>query len=392
MNQSPLDRTSRAQHQTPCGQPCVAARESLPGLSGERHLKGPAAGRGETGVGQLFRVALLLVVMLATGGCGAWFVPAGGGRMRESDAENDVWWQQMPALASVELAQGERLQVVATTSIVADVVHQVGGNRIELTTLVRLGTDPHAFEPTPRDAAALADADVVFVNGAGLEAFLDDLLQSTGGDVPVVPVSYGLELHQLQDIAHVHDDPSSEDLAPADGESDPHVWFDPNNVTAWTRNIELALSALDPERSGMYSADAEAYRVQLEALDAWIERQVAQVPEGDRKLVTDHAVLSYFAERYGFEQAGAVLPGFSTLSEPSARALAALQTAIQAWDVKAIFVGQTTNPDLAERVADDMGVPLVALYTGSLSGPDGPAGDYLSFMRYDVTAIVQALR
>jgi ABC-type Zn uptake system ZnuABC Zn-binding protein ZnuA len=298
----------------------------------------------------------------------------------------------MPALSSVELAPDERLQVVATNTIVADVVRQVGGNRIQVTTLVGPGTDPHAFEPTPRDAAALADADVVFANGAGLEIFLEDLLQSAGGDVPVVPVSHGLELHQLRDVVHGRDEEGAEDDAPANGESDPHTWFDPNNVIVWSHNIERALSALDPESDTAYSANAEAYRSQLVALDVWIERQVALVDESERKLVSDHDVLSYFAERYGFEQAGAVLPGFSTLSEPSARDLAALQSAIRAWDVKAIFVGQTANPDIAKRVADDAGVALVALYTGSLSGPDGPAADYLSLMRYDVTAIVQALR
>ena len=125
---------------------------------------------------------------------------------------------------------------------------------------------------------------------------------------------------------------------------------------------------------------------------AWIEEQVATIPQLDRRLVTDHTVLGYFSERYGFEQAGAVFPGYSSLAEPSARELAGLQDAIAEQGVKAVFVGTTVNPDLASRVAEDTGARLVFLYTGALSEPSGPAGDYISFMKYNVGAIVDALR
>jgi ABC-type Zn uptake system ZnuABC Zn-binding protein ZnuA len=296
--------------------------------------------------------------------------------------EHEYLVDEMPSLSPVALGEGERLRVVATTSIVADVVQNVGGDLIDLATLLPLGADPHAFEPTPQDAAAVAGAHVVFANGAGLEVFLENLLASAGEGVAVVSVSSGIE---LLDLGAGHDEHQHEG-------ADPHVWFDPNNVIVWTHNVEHALSALDPANAGAYKANAEAYAAELKALDGWIQEQVAQVPEGNRKLVTDHASFGYFARRYGFEQVGAVFPGYSTLAEPSAQELAALEEAIRTHGVKAVFVGLSVNPTLAERVAEDTGTQVVFLYTGSLSEPGGPAGDYIAFMKYNVAAIVEALQ
>ncbi len=304
------------------------------------------------------------------------------------DASGSFEHNEIPHLEPVVLEEGERLRVVATTSIVADVVARVAGEEIELVRLLPLGADPHAFEPTPRDVAAVSDAHVIFVNGAGLEAFMDDLLESAGEDVPVVPLSVGIEL--LAFSGEHNDEHEEEDLAHESG--DPHTWFDPGNVRVWVENAEQALAALDPERGERYSANAAAYTAELVALDAWIREQVAQIPEGNRRLVTDHTTFSYFAEAYGFEQVGAIFPGYSTLSEPSAQELAVLEDAIERYAVPAIFVGKTVNPRMAEQVAGDTGVRLVFLYTGSLSEPGGPAGSYLDFMRYNVAAIVEGLR
>jgi ABC-type Zn uptake system ZnuABC Zn-binding protein ZnuA len=162
-------------------------------------------------------------------------------------------------------------------------------------------------------------------------------------------------------------------------------------VIAWTHNVAHALSALDPDNAVVYEASGSAYEAELKELDAWIREQLAQVPEKNRKLVTDHATFSYLAQQYGFQQLGAVFPGYSTLAQPSAQDLAELEDRIREFDVRAVFVGLTISPDLAERVADDTGVQLVFLYSGSLSEPGGPADDYLSFMRYNVSAIAEAL-
>lgn len=321
-------------------------------------------------------LALAVLYLALAGGCRPAVRPVQGSEQAD----------ERPALQPVVLAPGEKLQVVATTSIVADVVRNVGGDLIELTTLMPLGSDPHTFEPTPQDAAAVADAHVVFINGAGLELFLESLLQSMGSREKIVAVSQGIELRRLDEEHH------EEHEEQGHGDVDPHVWFDPLNVLVWTGNIEQALSRLDPHHASAYAANSAAYQVKLRELDAWIQEQVAQVPATRRRLLTDHTVFGYFAARYGFEQVGTLFPGLSTLAQPSARELAALTEAIRAYDVKALFVGTTVNPSLARQVAEDSGRRLVFLYTGSLSAPDGPAADYLSLMRYDVAAIVEALK
>ena len=167
--------------------------------------------------------------------------------------------------------------------------------------------------------------------------------------------------------------------------------MDPGNVMQWAGNIAEALAAQDPANADDYMARAAAYQAELAALDEWIVAQVNTIPEGQRQLVTDHDALGYFAARYGFEVVGAVIPGTSTVSEASAAEIAELEAAIADLGVAAIFVGTTVSDDLAARVAADTGVELVALYTGALSGPDGPAGSYLEMMRFNVAAIVAAL-
>ncbi len=173
---------------------------------------------------------------------------------------------------------------------------------------------------------------------------------------------------------------------------DPHIWFNPMNVVAWADTIEQTLVYADPSNEVAYAANANQYRIELQQLDEWISEQVAQVPAENRKLVTDHTAFNYFAQRYGFEQVGAVIPAYSTMAEPSAQELAALEDAIEEHNVPAIFVGNTVNPDLAQRVANDTGIELVRLYTGSLSEADGDAPTYLDLMRYDTNAMVNALK
>lgn len=302
--------------------------------------------------------------------------------------------EQVPRLIPVRLAAGEKLHVVATTSIVADVVAQIAGENIDLVVLMPPGTDPHSFEPTPQDAAAIADAHVVFINGIGLETFIDPLLASAGQGIAVVSVSQGADLLHLEEISALQTDTTDheEETHEHEGLYDPHVWFDPTQLVVWTHNIEAALSTLDPNHASAYHERAEAYRARLEALHQWIVQQIAQIPEKRRVLVSDHVELGYLARRYELRQVGAVIPGYSTLAEPSAQEMAALEDTIRSLGVRAIFVGRTVNPRLAERIAADTGIQIVFLYTGSLSAPDGPAPTYEALMRYNVTAIVNALR
>lgn len=290
------------------------------------------------------------------------------------------------------------LKVVATTTIVGDVVRQVGGDVIDLHVILPVNADPHTFEPTPQDLAIIAEADVVFVNGLGLEEFLDRLLRAAEAEGKVVVVSDGIQVRRMdEDHDDTDDHAEDEHIEDEDDrhdheEGDPHVWTDPANVIIWVENIQRAFANLDPANAQVYSANAEETIGQLIDLDDWISSQIVSVPEENRKLVTDHETFGYFADRYGFEQVGAVIPGFSTGVAPSAQELAGLVDRINELGVKAIFVGSTVNPDLARRVAEDAGLKIIPLYTDSLTDPSGEAGSYLDFMRTNVAAIVEALR
>lgn len=275
------------------------------------------------------------------------------------------------------------LQVVASTTIVGDVVAQVGGAAIDLTVLYPAGADPHTYEPTPRDLAAISKADVVFLNGAGLEESLISLLEANAPGA-IVALSDGIDLLTFE--GETGEEPD-EHLA-----GDPHTWMDPNNVILWVEAIAETLSALDPAHAGTYQENAAAYSASLQELDAWILEQVRQVPLENRKIVTDHLIFGYFGEAYGFIQAGALIEAFSTNAEPSAQDLASLEDLILREGIAVIFVGESINPALAEQVARETGIVVVHLYSGSLSEPGGEADSYLAYMRYNVEQIVAALK
>ncbi len=302
----------------------------------------------------------LLLLSLLLGGCGQVATPANTGK----------------------------LKVVATTTIVGDVVHQIGGDDIELKVLLPVGADPHSFAPSPQDLLTVHDAALIFANGAGLEEFLQPMLENAGGQGEVVALSDHLALLKganEETEAHATGDPHHHDY-------DPHTWTSPRNVMAWVPLIEEALSRHDPAHAEAYRTRAQAYHAELEALDQWVTEQIQQIPPERRVLVTDHLAFGYLAEHYGLRQIGAAVSSFSTLAEPDAQELAALEDAIRAHNVPAIFVGNTVNPALAERIAQDTGIKLVQLYTGSLTDAAGPAPTYVAYVRYNVTAIVEALR
>jgi manganese/iron transport system substrate-binding protein len=289
-------------------------------------------------------------------------------------------------LKPVSLGAGEKLKVVATTNIIGDVVRHIGDDRIELTTLIGIGAEAHTYVPKPADMAAVYDAHVLFVNGAGLEEGLRQMLEGVGGHAVQIQLTEGLELRSLPAETGTHG------IARGDhSNADPHVWFDVQNVIHWTETIEQVLSALDPSNAAVYKANAEAYIRELRDLDAWIVDQVATIPPAKRALVTDHPAFGYLAARYGLEQVGAVYP-VSPSSEPSAWDIAALEDTIRQYGVPAIFTESTVSPKLADQVAQDMGVKVVSLYTGSLGGPGSGAESYIDMMRYDVQTIVEALK
>jgi ABC-type Zn uptake system ZnuABC Zn-binding protein ZnuA len=458
------------------------------------------------------------------------------------------------------LAQTTPLQVVATTTIIADVAQNVGGELVEVTPLVPPDADVHAFQPAPADAARLAQANLVLVNGAGLEAFLGDLVENaanvnltvvsngidmlaSGEDEPeeadhgmhdmsmsgggvsagyltitnngsaddtlvsvttdaaamatlhetriehdmamMVPVENGLALPAGSTVAlepvglHIMLEGIQRDLitgtvdltlnfasgttltvtaeigdlppealtgteangitvsgawvrpaagAPPDehgdyagilgedadcgdplahedmhdheveehehGTCDPHVWTDPHNVMIWADNIAAAFAEADPANAETYRANAEAYKAQLTAVDEEIVQILANIPEAQRVLVTNHEFLGYFAARYDFEIVGVVLPGGTTLAEPDPQTLAALITTLNEVDVPAIIAEISDANRLAQVVAGETGrdIQIVTVYSDSLSAPDGPAPTYLDYLRYNANAIAAALQ
>lgn len=283
--------------------------------------------------------------------------------------------------------ENDRLKVVATTTIIGDVVSRVAGDEVNLFTLLVPGQNPHSFQPAPRDLILVSEADLIFINGLGLEEYLDDMLEGADPAGRVIIVSEGINFLTRGN----HDDVDEEDLHQDHQEQDPHVWLDPNNVKVWTENITNNLVAEDPDRADIYQSNAETYMNELDQLDSWIRDQVEQIPPENRRLVTDHTTFGYFAEEYGFTLMGAMIPTMTTEAETSGGQLAELVDRIRNYQVKAIFVGVDTDPTLSERIAEETGVQLVPLYFGSLTDGD-PAGTYLDFMKYNVDQIAGALK
>jgi ABC-type Zn uptake system ZnuABC Zn-binding protein ZnuA len=273
---------------------------------------------------------------------------------------------------------GSKLKILATTTIVGDIVSQVGGDRIVLSILMPAGTDPHDFQLRPQDASAFGEAQIIFSSGAGLEGFLQPMLESTNTTNKLVEVSKGIPLLPLPG----NNGPTG----------DPHTWMDPNNVIIWTENIATSLSAVAPNHSVEFQANAKTYISSLHDLDAWIRSEVAQIPLQNRLLVSDHAVLGYFASQYGFNQEGTITGSFSSDAAPSAREVAALEDKIRQMGVKAIFVSEAINQPLADQIAKDTGIKAVWIFHASLTSTGGLAQSYLELMRYNATAIREALK
>ena len=278
---------------------------------------------------------------------------------------------------------GGSLDVVATTSYLADIAQNVAGKRFEVGSLVPLGADPHAFEPAPSDLRKVVGADLMIVNGGGLEGPLLDTLKNAGGGETIVDASAGLTSRTPQ--------PGEPPLEST--ESDPHFWLDPVLVKTYVANIRDAFAKADPGGAAEYAANAAAYTKRLDELDAWITSQVATVPVADRKLVMDHASHGYFADRYGFSVVGTVIPSVGTGETPTAKQLSDLTAAIRASGAKAIFVETGENPKLAEQIAAETGITVVDdLLDHSLTDPGGVAPTYIDMMRFDTQRIVGALR
>ena len=274
-------------------------------------------------------------------------------------------------------ATGEGLQIVATTTMIADLARQIGGHRVAVKGIMAPGGDPHGYKPVPEDAQAISTADMVMVNGLHLEGWVDDLIANAGGtEKTVVTVTEGMPHRASPFDASV---------------PDPHVWFDVNRWRMAAKTVATALAKADPAGATTYAQNATLYDRQLAELDKWVRQRVEEVPVARRKLVTSHDAFGYFGDAYGFT----VVPvqGISTESEASTRDVVRVVEAVKEAGVPAIFVETSVNTKLIEQVARETGARVGgALYSDSTGPLDSSGGTYIGMVRDNVSLIVEGLR
>jgi zinc/manganese transport system substrate-binding protein len=272
--------------------------------------------------------------------------------------------------------RAKTLHVVASFSILADVVKQIGGSSITVKGLVPADGDPHEFEPTPDDARALKEADIAFLSGEGLESWFQRLANASGFKGEAVVVSTGIDTISMEENGKAV--------------TDPHVWNSARNVIIWANNIEKALSAASPEDAAVFRANAKGYAKQLEELDSYARDRIGAVPQEKRKVLTSHDAFGYFSRAYGVSFLSPI--GLSTESEASAGDVGRLIDQIKKEGVKVYFIENSNDPRLVQQIATATGAkPGGKLYVESLSSGDGPTRTYTAMFHYNVDQIVAAI-
>ena len=283
-------------------------------------------------------------------------------------------------------AAAEPLKVIASFSIIGDFAENVGGDRIELRTLVGPDSDAHVYEPRPADAAAMAGADVVLVNGLHFEGFLQRLVEASATSATVVELTKGVEPREMGGDAHGDEEADGH----GHGAIDPHAFQSIPNARIYVANIADAFCDADAEGCATYRANAAAYTARLEELDAKVRAAVAAVPVEKRTIITSHDAFGYFAHEYGLTFLAP--EGISTEAEASAADVAALIEQVRHDKASAIFIENITNRRLVEQIASETGVRIGGtLYSDALSVLDGPAATYLELMENNIGAIRGAI-
>jgi zinc/manganese transport system substrate-binding protein len=269
-----------------------------------------------------------------------------------------------------------KLPVVATFSILADFARNVGGNRIEVATLVGPNGDAHVYQPKPADAEKLAAARLILVNGLGLEGWIDRLIKASCAKAPVIVAARGIKPQELREEGRIG--------------LDPHAWQSIANAKIFAANIRDGLIAADPEGEAAYRANADNYFARLDALEKEVLAEIAKIPPGRRQIITTHDAFGYFGTAYGFRFIA--LEGISTETEASARDVAKIIRQIKAQKIPAVFLENVTDPRLVRRIATESGATVGGeLYSDALSPPDGPASTYIDMMRNNVRELAAAL-
>ncbi len=269
----------------------------------------------------------------------------------------------------------QNLEVVATTPVLADFARNVGGESVNVYEVLAAGVDPHDHEPTPADLQALARADVILRNGVGLEEWFDRTVESSGTKAPVVDASEGVTLRRTAAGA------------------DPHIWHSTLNAKIMVANISRALQAADPERTVDYQASERGYNAQLDGLSRDISRSIASL--NDKRLVTNHDSLGYYADEYGLKVVATVVPSFDSQAEVGPAQVQALISQVRGTGVKAIFVEVAVPDDVATAVGQGAGVKVISgensIYGDSLGPAGSPADTYLNMERHNTNVIVSNL-
>ncbi len=282
--------------------------------------------------------------------------------------------------ASRETSEAASPMILTTTTFLADIAHNVAGDRLKVESLLSPGADPHEYQAVPSDVQKIAASQAVIVNGLGYDQFIQPLLENAGGKRLVITASDGLQARQMKEET-------------GKTVSDPHMWMSPPHVIEYVENIRDGLTQIDPNGANIYKANADAYISQLKELDSWITKRVAQIPQEHRLFVTNHDSLSYFAEQYGFKVIGTIIPGTSSEASPSAQQLARLIDEIKSTGAPATFLNISDSPHLADQIAAETKIKIVTnLYIETLSPSGGPAATYIDMMKYDVSQIVEALK
>jgi zinc/manganese transport system substrate-binding protein len=286
------------------------------------------------------------------------------------------------ALATPAAAQ-DKLKTVATFSILADFIRQVGGDRVDVQALVGPNGDSHVYQPTPADAKTLSEAKVVFANGLGFEGWINRLVKASGTKAAMVVATKGVKPRKAAG-GHGHSHGHSHDNA------DPHAWQSVANAKLYVTNIRDGLVAADPAGKGAYEANATAYLAKLDALDAEMKSAVAAIPADRRKIITTHDAFGYFGAAYGVTF---IAPqGVSTESEVSAKDVARIITQIRKQKIPAVFLENVTDKRLLERIGAESGAKIGGtLYSDALTDEKGPAPSYIEMMRHNVKQISTAL-
>lgn len=282
--------------------------------------------------------------------------------------------------------QAAPLPVVASFSILGDMLRQIGGAAVAVRSIAGPDVDAHSFQPRPSDAQALREAKLLLRNGLGFDGWVDRLARSAGYAGPVATATEGVTPRRMEEAGgHGHGHGHSH------GSQDPHAWQDLRNGQIYARNIGEALAQADPARAGSFRAAAAAYAARLAELDAWVRQQIATVPEARRKVVTSHDAFGYFAAAYGVRFLAP--QGVSTESEPSAAQVARLIRTLKQENITALFLENMANPATLNRLAAEAGVTVRGrLYADALSAADGPAPTYEAMLRHNVGLLVPAMR